>query len=216
YLRDTLFGTAAYFDYKPAINKAKGLFENFTAEIESVPPNFRYVAYDAGVRLGARKEWEFMWGKYQKEIVAEEKKKLLLSLTATREAWLLQRCLEYTLNTSLIKSQDGDSVISSVAGNPNGRLLAWDFFRIHWATFRKRYGSEAFSFGVLIKAVTTHFQTEFHYNEVKAFFEANPDVGSAARSLQQAYEGIRLNIRWVKEHEHEVVEWLKKHQPPSS
>jgi hypothetical protein len=51
---------------------------------------------------------------------------------------------------------------------------------------------------------------------VKAFFEANPDVGSAARSLQQAYEGIRLNIRWVKEHENEVVEWLKKHQPPSA
>ena len=48
------------------------------------------------------------------------------------------RCLEYTLNTSLIKSQDGDSVISAVARNPNGRLLAWDFFRIHWATFRKR------------------------------------------------------------------------------
>jgi hypothetical protein len=59
--------------------------------VNSVPPNFRYVAYEAGVRLGARKEWEFMWGKYQKEIVAEEKKKLLLSLTATREAWLLQR-----------------------------------------------------------------------------------------------------------------------------
>ena len=48
------------------------------------------------------------------------------------------RLLEYTLNTSLIKSQDGDSVISSVASNPNGRLLAWDFFKLHWATLRKR------------------------------------------------------------------------------
>ena len=48
------------------------------------------------------------------------------------------RCLDYALNTSLIKSQDGDSVISSVAGNPNGRLLAWDFFRLHWPTLRKR------------------------------------------------------------------------------
>jgi DNA topoisomerase VI subunit A len=53
--------------------------------------------YDAGVRLGARKEWEFMWGKYQREIVAEEKKKLLNSLTASREAWLLQRLVKLRL-----------------------------------------------------------------------------------------------------------------------
>lgn len=56
-----------------------------------MPPNYRSIVYDGGVRLGAREEWEFMWKKYRKEIVAEEKKKLLLSLTATREAWLLQR-----------------------------------------------------------------------------------------------------------------------------
>lgn len=49
------------------------------------------------------------------------------------------RCLEYALNTSLIKSQDADSVIISVASNPNGRLLAWDFLRSHWSTLRKRY-----------------------------------------------------------------------------
>ncbi|XP_028402559.1 endoplasmic reticulum aminopeptidase 1-like [Dendronephthya gigantea] len=216
YLRDMLFSTTAYYDYKPAVDKAKELFKEFMVNNASVRANFRYVVYDTGVRLGARDEWEFMWDKYQKEIVAAEKTKLLSSLSASREAWLLQRCLEYALNTSLIKSQDGDSVISSVAGNPNGRLLAWDFFRLHWATLRKRYGSEAFSFGRLVKSVTTHFQTEFHYNEVKTFFDAHPDLGSAARSLQQAYETIKSNIRWVEKYENEVIEWLRKHQPPSS
>ena len=62
--------------------------------IHSVRPNFRYTVYDAGVRLGARKEWEFMWKKYQNEIVAEEKKKLLTSLSSSREAWLLQRLVD--------------------------------------------------------------------------------------------------------------------------
>ena len=60
-------------------------------------PNFRNIVYDAGVRLGAREEWEFMWKKYQKEIVAEEKRKLLSSLSSTREAWLLQRLVRIEL-----------------------------------------------------------------------------------------------------------------------
>jgi hypothetical protein len=47
---------------------------------------------------------------------------------------------------------------------------------------------------------------------VKAFFEANSDVGSATRSLQQAYESIQSNIKWMKKHEDEVVEWLREHQ----
>jgi broad-specificity NMP kinase len=51
---------------------------------------------------------------------------------------------------------------------------------------------------------------------VKAFFEANPDVGSAERSLQQAYEAIQSNIRWMEKYENEVVEWLREHQPSSS
>ncbi|XP_046856975.1 aminopeptidase N-like [Xenia sp. Carnegie-2017] len=212
YLRDTLFSTAAYYDHKPAVKKAMEMFESFMSKNESVPPNFRIIVYEAGVRLGTRKEWEFMWRKYKNEIEAEEKRKLLSSLSSTREAWLLQRCLEYALNTSLIKSQDGDSVIISVASNPNGRLLAWDFLRSHWSTLRKRYGSEAFSFGRLLKAVTSHFQTEFYYNEVQSFFKVNSDVGSAARSLKQSYETIRSNIRWINEHENEVVDWLKRHK----
>jgi hypothetical protein len=32
--------------------------------------------------------------------------------------------------------------------------------------YQYRYGSEAFSFGNLVKAVTAHFQTKFHYDEV--------------------------------------------------
>jgi hypothetical protein len=57
--------------------------------------------YDAGVRLGARKEWEFMWKRYQNETVAEEKRKLLSSLSSTREAWLLQRLVNLGIGAGL-------------------------------------------------------------------------------------------------------------------
>ena len=48
------------------------------------------------------------------------------------------RCLEYTLDPSLIKSQDADGVMSLVAANANGRLLAWDFFQQNFEEIRRR------------------------------------------------------------------------------
>ena len=81
--------------------------------------------YDAGVRLGAKKEWEFMWQKYQTEIVAEEKKKLLSSLSSSREAWLLERLvynrslthlrLRYFFNNTLKKLKKLNFVNSQYA-----------------------------------------------------------------------------------------------------
>ena len=45
---------------------------------------------------------------------------------------LLIRYLQYSIDPSKIRKQDAVSVISSIASNPIGRALAWDFVRAKW------------------------------------------------------------------------------------
>ena len=42
------------------------------------------------------------------------------------------RYLEYSLDSSKIRSQDAVSVISYVASNPVGKYLAWTFVQNNW------------------------------------------------------------------------------------
>lgn len=50
--------------------------------------------------------------------------------------WLIMlfRYLEYSLDSSKVRSQDAVSVIRYVASNPVGKYLAWTFVQNNWKT----------------------------------------------------------------------------------
>ena len=47
---------------------------------------------------------------------------------------MLFRYLEYSLDSSKVRSQDAVGVISYVASNPVGKYLAWTFVQNNWKT----------------------------------------------------------------------------------
>lgn len=46
--------------------------------------------------------------------------------------WVCCRYLEYCLDPTKIRKQDATSTVVSIAGNPIGQPLAWDFVRANW------------------------------------------------------------------------------------
>merc|ERR1712045_26356 len=61
-------------------------------------------------------EWDFGWQQYENSNVATEKRDLLGALSCTKEVWLLNRFLNWSLTEgSGIRKADGRSVISRVA-----------------------------------------------------------------------------------------------------
>lgn len=105
------------------LKKTKKLFI-----IYSVPLDLRSVVYCTAIRNGGDREWQFLWNRYTKSNVGTEKTLILSALGCSREIWLLQRYLDWTLDESTgVRKQDRATVFKNVARNDAGLLLAKSF-----------------------------------------------------------------------------------------
>jgi puromycin-sensitive aminopeptidase len=60
----------------------------------------------------------------------------------------------------------------------------------------------------LIESVTSHFASTAREQEVAEFFEEHP-APSAARTIQQCLERIRINTRWLAQNGESLARWFK-------
>jgi len=95
--------------------------------INPVPLNLRPVVYCTAIRSGREKEWSFLWRRYINSNVGAEKSMIILALSCSREQWLLNRYLDWSLNSTLVRKQDATIVFGGVAREETGFHLARNF-----------------------------------------------------------------------------------------
>ena len=105
-----------------------------------------------------------------------------------------------------VRSQDAMPVIVQTANNKDGRDLAWQFLQDNWAELDRRYGKGGFAI-MRIVGISGGFTSMDRHDEVERFFEEHP-TPSAARTIQQSLERIRLNARWLDVNREPIGEWL--------
>uniref|UniRef100_A0A3Q3VN26 Aminopeptidase n=1 Tax=Mola mola TaxID=94237 RepID=A0A3Q3VN26_MOLML len=176
-----------------------------------IQPNLRSTVYCNAIAAGGADEWEFAWSQFQNATIAIEADKLRYALACTKQPWLLNRYLEYTLNPSLIRKQDATSTIVYIAQNVIGQSLAWDFVRARWSYIFTQYGGGSFSFSNLINGVTERFSSEYELHPLKQFKADNAVVGfgSGTLALDQSIERTMGNIKWIAENKQNVLDWLE-------
>uniref|UniRef100_A0A8C1MYQ1 Aminopeptidase n=1 Tax=Cyprinus carpio TaxID=7962 RepID=A0A8C1MYQ1_CYPCA len=194
------------------ITMARSLFENDknSSNKFSIHPNLRKAIYCSVIANGDENDWEFAWEEYKRATVAAEKDKLRYALSCTKEIWLLNRYLQYTLDPSKIRKTDMVSTINYIAKNVAGQPLAWDFVRGHWSYITQEYGAGVISLGSLLDAVTKRFSTDVELEELKQLQREQEEKkqGIAARALEQVIERTEANIKWVKENKQIVKDWF--------
>lgn len=175
----------------------------------TISPNLKYTVYCSAIAAGGVEEWDFAWSMFKNTTIATEADKLMSALSCTRQPWLLNRYLEYCLDPEKIRKQDATSTIISIASNPMGQPLAWDFVRAKWDHIFNDYGGGSFSFGGLISGLTRRFSSEFEYKQLLQFKEDNAgQLGSATTSLEQALESTKANMNWVAMNKEQVLDWF--------
>lgn len=98
----------------------------------------------------------------------------------------------------------------SIASNPVGEPLVWDYVRENWPKMVKRFGLNERYLGGMIPGITGSFATETKLQELKQFFEKYPDAGAGAAARKQAVQRIEINIQWLKNNENKVGAWLNQ------
>jgi puromycin-sensitive aminopeptidase len=206
-LRGMVLHEIGHYDEATVIAEARARFDRYVRDPQAVHPDLRSTVLNLAAYGGARSTYEALREVERRVALQEEKLRALGALTHFQQPDLLRDALDLSLSPA-VRSQDTIRVVAGVAGNPHGRELAWEFVKAHWQEFDRRYGGGGFLLMRLIEAVTSQFATLAKEREIAEFFLTHP-APSAARTVQQCLERIRINTRWLANNRLELTAWSK-------
>ncbi|CAF1156557.1 unnamed protein product [Didymodactylos carnosus] len=117
--RDLVVSAACRYDTDDCTSFAIKKFAEWQNEpsINNIDANQRRVVYCTAIRLGSRGEFYFLLNQYQQSNDPQEKARIQIALTCTRDIELLQYLLVIHLDPNIIRRQDALSGIRSVCRN---------------------------------------------------------------------------------------------------
>jgi puromycin-sensitive aminopeptidase len=206
-LRGMVLHEIGHYDEATVIAEARTRFDRYVRDPQAVHPDLRSTVLNLAAYGGDRSTYEALREVERRATLQEEKLRALGALTHCQQPDLLRDALDLSLSPA-VRSQDTIRVVAGVAGNPHGRELAWEFVKAHWEEFDRRYGGGGFLLMRLIESVTSQFATLTKEREIAEFFLTHP-APSAARTVQQCLERIRINTRWLANNRLELTAWFK-------
>ena len=204
-LRSTVIGQAGSYGDVEVLDQARERFVRYIEDPAAVRPDLRGVVLSLTGQTGDRATYDQLWKMEKETSLQEEKIRLLMALTRFSDLELLRETLERSLSSD-VRIQDTISVVGGVASNPRGRDLAWTFIKDNWSEFDRRYGSGGFGLMRLVSTCSS-FTSQQWLNDVETFFVEHP-TPAAERTIRQAIERIRLNIKWLERNREELATWL--------
>ena len=204
-LRSTVLSQAGSYHDPDVAAQASERFQKYLQDRDTLAPNLRGVVFALAAQSGGKDVYDQIWGLEGETDLAEEKIRLLMSLTRFQRPELLNSTLADSLSAK-VRSQDSITLVAGVAANPKGRDLAWEFVKDNWAEFDRRYGGGGFGLMRLV-SICSHFNSQEKADEVDSFFAEHP-APAAERTIRQALERVRLNIKWLEQNRQELTDWF--------
>ena len=204
-LRSTVLSQAGSYNDPELMGQAAERFQKYLHDRETLLPDLRGVVFALAAQAGGKDTYDQIWDLQGETDLAEEKIRLLMSLARFQQPELLNATLEDSLS-SKVRSQDSITLVAGVAANPKGRELAWEFVKSNWGEFDRRYGGGGFGLMRLV-SICGNFNTKEKADEVDSFFAEHP-APAAERTIRQALERVRLNIKWLELNRQELTTWF--------
>lgn len=210
-LRSYLLLFACVRNHPPCLAKATQLFQQWKDSdgTMSLPVDVTMAVFVVGARTS--EGWDFLFEKYRHSLQNSVKSRLKTAMAVSPLQDKLKWMMEQSLSGEIMKTQDLPDVVVAVSKNPHGYKLGWDFLRAHWHTLIKKFdlGSNIISY--MVTGVTNQYSTPEKLQEIRGFFGSlTEETGSEMRCIQQTYETIEDNIRWMDTNLPLLQAWLDK------
>uniref|UniRef100_A0A0N5BKL1 Aminopeptidase n=1 Tax=Strongyloides papillosus TaxID=174720 RepID=A0A0N5BKL1_STREA len=201
-----IFGMACHFEIHHCLKQSKLLFKKWSRNKDLIPIDLQKVVIDEGVRQGGKQEWELVFKEYLLSTNPSQKDLYLTALTQTKDIKLINRLLNYCLDSSIIKPNIMSKVISNLMSNDVASVHVWRFFKINI----KKFIEVSPSVYRLIRSLVSRFSTEYEYDTLVALFKEDKQLKLTMRNYEEILNGIKLNIQWRKLNEVSISNWIKK------
>uniref|UniRef100_A0A1I8JMA7 Peptidase_M1 domain-containing protein n=1 Tax=Macrostomum lignano TaxID=282301 RepID=A0A1I8JMA7_9PLAT len=154
--------------------EAKLRFDSWRLNGSSINSELRQIVYTYGLlESDTQAVWDFMWQRYLASDSAAERERLLRALAMSRNAWLVNRLLDFSLDRDLVRRQDFVTLIGYIGANPNALEILWNWCRLHWDSLLKDFGPEDRRLGAMVPGFARQFNDEFHLAEAEPLRNAN-------------------------------------------
>ncbi|XP_030767468.1 glutamyl aminopeptidase-like isoform X2 [Sitophilus oryzae] len=191
------------------LNEAQSKFNSWIDDTsQTLSQDLRSIVYKYGMVNADESTWYKLLEIYEAESDANEKLKLINGLANVKNTTLLEKLLELTKDTTVVRSQDYFTVLGYISVNTAGTDLIWDFVRNNWEYLVDRFTLNDRYLGQLIRTITSSFSTAERLAEMQAFFNQYPDAGAGASSRKTALETVENNIRWLERYKSTVESWI--------
>ncbi|XP_049545887.1 puromycin-sensitive aminopeptidase isoform X2 [Anopheles darlingi] len=208
-LRSLVLSRLVSFRCPKTVAEAKRRFKEHAENKSVLPADLRSTCYKAVLQNGDLETYNEMLRLYRATDLHEEKDRISRALGSIGNVDILRKVIEFAMSDE-VRAQDSVFVIVSVAMNPRGRDMTWDYFRERWQVLLNQYEG-GFLLARLIKYLTENFSTEERALEVEQFFREHEFPGTE-RTVSQSIETIRLNADWLKRDLDAITEYLKQQQ----
>jgi puromycin-sensitive aminopeptidase len=169
--------------------RAREAYARYRDDESSVDANVLPAVIAILAAAGGEAEYSEFRDRFKNARTPQEEQRYLYALAGFRQAELLGRTLEMTLNGE-IRSQDAPYVIRSLLGSVYGRGLAWDFIKGNWQVMARQYPESAYT--RMYEGISALVSADWE-REVRAFFAENKiDLGG--KTLQQYLEQLRVAV----------------------
>ena len=110
-----------------------------------------------------------------------------------------------------IRKQDGSTVIRSVASNPIGRDLAWNWLRNDWKRISAYYNPKSSkTISRVIKSITSDFNTQLKQTELEEFYhDHEAELGRAKSNTLISIQNVKANVKWMTDNYQKISAWLE-------
>ena len=175
-------------------------------KVGKINPDIRGAVYSVVASSGSKKEFEDFINKYKKETLHEEKNRIGGALGDFKNKKILTKVCEYAMSKN-VRIQDTIGILSSVAINPLGRDIWWNYITKNWKTLVSRYGEGGLTLARAIKGISGSAEKK-HLKSFKKFF-ATHEAPGAKRAVEQVIERLEGNVAWLKRDGKIIKEFLE-------
>ncbi|XP_067885976.1 aminopeptidase Q-like [Heterodontus francisci] len=205
------FKTVCVLDLKDCVDRATDLYSQLMSNPanNTIPNYLKRIIYCEAIKTGTDKEWNFAWTMYLNHTSISEDDHLLFAMGCSREPWILNRYLYYSLDELMVSQEHSFLVFRFMATNPIGLPLVWNFIRANWKTIETN-STYKFELKSLFNTLAEAFLTDFAFQEFELFLNSTTDEGEWAKDVEQIIKEARRVLNWKKKIHTQVHNWLSE------
>uniref|UniRef100_A0A224XI48 Aminopeptidase n=1 Tax=Panstrongylus lignarius TaxID=156445 RepID=A0A224XI48_9HEMI len=175
-----------------------------------IPTNVRHIVYCTIIKFGDADTWDFLWERYLNSNHGSEKNHILSALACSRDIWVLNRYLEWSIDDkSFIRKQDSSWTFGSVAGHSIGHYVACDFLQSKLFDINKYHADRASVIGKYLNSCARNLIFKEETDKWKQFVgEHKDELKGAKLAADQTIETVTANTKWYNKHYKAILKVL--------